>query len=154
MSGLRLEGRGGLRPYLSWPWGGWHGNSMWRLPMISGTLLNFHEWLACHKWVACEDGDDNRPAVSTSRVQRSECLYFCTWTAFFQISRQSRTGPPFASKLESGLHRFGLLNAKGDWFWDDHHAVARRDRLPKIYRRAFDLASFEAGKAWREGTLG
>ncbi|KAK1986639.1 hypothetical protein LZ30DRAFT_746362 [Colletotrichum cereale] len=142
--------------------------------------------------------DDARSTVPTSGLRRSECLYFWTWTAFFQISRQSRTSPSFASKLEPGLHRFGLLDANArvgavvefvavsdardfsmeeldtwnyyvpedrevsEWHlyyallivWDADHAVARRDGLAKICRRAFDLASFEPGKAWREVTLG
>ncbi|KAK1599582.1 uncharacterized protein LY79DRAFT_535516 [Colletotrichum navitas] len=37
VSGPRVEDRSG-----------WHGTSMWRLPMISGTLLNLHGWLECH----------------------------------------------------------------------------------------------------------
>ncbi|KAK2048940.1 hypothetical protein LZ31DRAFT_538734 [Colletotrichum somersetense] len=256
VSGPRVKECSDRHLYPSWSWSGWHGTSVWRLPMISGTLLNLHEWLECHTWVVwykldpakttflpvwssseihpspnrwhgyskttadsdpfgrrrVSDDDDTLPTLPASGVRKSECLYFWTWTAFFQISRQSRTGPSFASKLEPGLLRFGLLDANGDWcgtviledvwsarvgavvefaavsdardfsmeeldtwnyyvpedrevaewhlyyalliVWDDDRAVARRDGLAKIYRRAFDLASFEPGRAWREVTLG
>ncbi|GJC81885.1 hypothetical protein ColLi_04723 [Colletotrichum liriopes] len=255
-SGLRVEDSSSRSLYPSWSWSGWHGTSMWRLPMISGTLLNLHEWLEGHTWIiwyklAPEkttflpvwsskeshpspnrwhgysrtsadgepfgrrlvlDGDDTRPTMPTSSIRKTECLYFWTHTAFFQISRQSRTGPSFTSKLEPGLHRFGLLDTNGDWCgtivledtwfarvgaivefaaisdardfsmeeldtwnyyvpedrevseWhlyyaflivlDDDRTIAERAGLAKIYRRAFDLASFAPGKAWREITLG
>lgn len=38
--------------------------------------------------------------------------------------------------------------------WDEEYEVAERAGLAKIYQRAYDFASFDPGKAWREITLG
>ncbi|KAJ2901828.1 heterokaryon incompatibility protein [Zalerion maritima] len=58
-----------------------------------------------------------KPIAPTNRVEgwQSYVLYFWTYTAFFQLSRQSMTGSAFASDLEPGLHRFGILDQNGDW---------------------------------------
>ncbi|KAF9881062.1 hypothetical protein CkaCkLH20_01212 [Colletotrichum karsti] len=34
--------------------------------------------------------------------------------------------------------------------WNREHTVAERVGLAKIYKRAYDVASFDPGKAWRE----
>ncbi|OBR11875.1 Heterokaryon incompatibility protein [Colletotrichum higginsianum IMI 349063] len=241
--GRRLKGIGedGIP---SWSWSAWLDASIWRLSMISGTLLNLHEWLEYHTWVVwsssqchprpsrwhgyarenaesrpfgrrqppISDDAETKPIKPTTSILKKECLYFWTYTAFFRLSCQSRTGPTFASKLEPGLRRFGLLDAHGDWcgtiiledewsdsvgdvvelaaisdardfsmeeldtwnyyvpedreasewrlyyafliVWDDSHVIAQRAGLAKVYQRAFELASFEPGKAWREITLG
>ncbi|KAK2028306.1 hypothetical protein LX32DRAFT_663999 [Colletotrichum zoysiae] len=199
VSGPRVEERSVRDPYPSWSWCGWHGTSVWRLPMISGTLLNLHEWLESHTWVACEIHPRpnrwhgySKTAAGSDPFGRRPVSDDDGASPTLPTSG-SRTGPSFASKLEPGLLRFGLLDANGDWcgtviledawsareldtwdsyvpedrevagwhlchalliVWDDDRAVARRDGLAKIYRRAFDLASFEPGKAWREITLG
>ncbi|KAI3550333.1 hypothetical protein CSPX01_01931 [Colletotrichum filicis] len=277
--GLRLEDLGGRSRYPSWSWSGWHGASTWRLSMVSGILLNLHEWLKSHTWVvwykmtrddptgnhslatdkaskkstfevvwssgeihhnpnrwhgyakaSAEDipfgrqisqSDEElpeeiahapKPTMPTAIILREDYLYFWTYTAFFQLSRTSRSSPSFASKLEAGLHRFGLLDAHGDWCgtviledtwfarvgdvvelaaisdardfsmeeldswnyyvpedrevsewhlyyafvitWNKDRSVAERAGLAKVYQRAFDVASFHPGKAWKEITLG
>ncbi|EXF73712.1 hypothetical protein CFIO01_02482 [Colletotrichum fioriniae PJ7] len=279
ISGLRLEDLGGRSRYPSWSWSGWHGASTWRLSMVSGILLNLHEWLKSHTWVvwykiARDDPTGNRttvtgdastkpifevvwssdelchnsnrwhgyarasaedipfgrqisqsdeehpeeiareprPTMPTTTLLREDYLYFWTYTAFFQLSRTSRSSPSFASKLEAGLHRFGLLDLNGDWCgtviledtwfarvgdvvelaaisdardfsmeeldswnyyvpedrevsewhlyyafvitWNKDCSVAERAGLAKVYQRAFDVASFHPGKAWKEITLG
>lgn len=55
------------------------------------------------------------PTRPTSIQSGYHCLYFWTWTAFFQLSRQSLSSREFSSSLEPGLHRFGLGDIKGDW---------------------------------------
>ncbi|TQN74452.1 hypothetical protein CSHISOI_01061 [Colletotrichum shisoi] len=148
----------------SWSWDAWLDASIWRLSMVSGTLLDLHEWLESHTWVVwyklkqttptesnflpvwpssqchprpsrwhgyarenaesrpfgrrqprISDGAETKPIMPTTSILKKECLYFWTYTAFSRLSCQSRTGPTFASELEPGLHRFGLLDAHGDW---------------------------------------
>ncbi|KAL2878075.1 hypothetical protein SGCOL_006604 [Colletotrichum sp. CLE4] len=56
--------------------------------------------------------------MPTTIILREDYLYFWAYTAFFQLSRTSRSSPSFASNLEAGLHRFGLLDAHDDWCGD------------------------------------
>ncbi|KAL3304552.1 HET-domain-containing protein [Colletotrichum asianum] len=275
---VSVAGQNGLR-FPSWSWCGWSGCT-WRLSMISGVLLDLHDWLVSHTWVvwyklrddfsheeleitstitddadfqlvwtssdststsltsrwrgyttikdATEpygrqkvmaggeatpmDDNEQKPTYPRSPHRSWSCLYFWTYTAFFQLSRESRTSSSFATKLEPGLHRFSLLDSNGDWcgtiiledewftrvgdvlefaaisdardfsmeeldtwnyyvpedrqvsewqlyyalliVWDEKHQVAERTGVAKIYQRAYDLASFDPGKAWREITLG
>ncbi|KAK1975881.1 hypothetical protein LZ30DRAFT_753827 [Colletotrichum cereale] len=129
--------------YPSWSWSGWHGASTWRLSMVSGVLMNVHHWLKSHTWIVCRwhgyggtkrpygrqepmtDKSDEellqsvaaepKPTFPTVSHLLENCLYFWTYTGFFQLSRQSRSTSTFESRLEPGLHRFGLLDANGDW---------------------------------------
>ncbi|KAJ0372434.1 hypothetical protein COL154_000162 [Colletotrichum chrysophilum] len=158
------------------------------------------------------ENSEPKPTFPTSPHRDKSYLYFWTYTAFFQLSRETRTSPTFATKLEPGLHRFSLLDSNGDWcgtiiledkwftcvgdvlefaaisdardfsmeeldtwnyyvpedrevsewqlyyalliVWGEEYEVAERAGLAKIYQRAYDFASFDPGKAWREITLG
>ncbi len=43
------------------------------------------------------------------------CLHFWTYTASFTLSRKNMSDASFKSSLQPGLHRFGILDSKGDW---------------------------------------
>lgn len=43
------EARGHIFP--SWSWCGWKGAALWRLSMVTGVLINLHDWLENHTWI-------------------------------------------------------------------------------------------------------
>lgn len=177
------QGRNMNPRFPSWSWSGWGGCCIWRVSMISGVLLDLHQWLISHTWViwhklghkdypsegieyadtipddadfqpvrissdlisaslpsrwrgyatikdATEpygrqkvmaggeatpmDDNEQKPTYPRSPHRSWSCLYFWTYTAFFQLSRESRTSSSFTTKLEPGLHRFSLLDSNGD----------------------------------------
>ncbi|KAI1086969.1 heterokaryon incompatibility protein-domain-containing protein [Rostrohypoxylon terebratum] len=58
--------------------------------------------------------DDSKPTVPNAETIPG-CLHFWSYTAHFQLSRKSMSAMNFQSKLEKGLHRFGILDSRGDW---------------------------------------
>ncbi|KAJ9667166.1 hypothetical protein H2201_002686 [Coniosporium apollinis] len=99
-----------------------------------------HEWVwlrrskagPSHRWYgySCGSDDDEtdpygrrRPYGRKTLNRKTEpqatpkegCLHFWTYTAFFTLSRKSMSGAAFKSSLDPGLHRFGILDSKGDW---------------------------------------
>ncbi|KAK8134602.1 hypothetical protein PG984_006614, partial [Apiospora sp. TS-2023a] len=58
--------------------------------------------------------DESRQTVPRTKPQPG-ILCFWTHTAHFQLSRRSMSTASFETKLGKGLHRFGLLDCKGDW---------------------------------------
>lgn len=42
-------------------------------------------------------------------------LHFFTWNAFFKLSRESMSDVSFKSNLQSGHHRFSILDCRSDW---------------------------------------
>ncbi|KAI6090312.1 heterokaryon incompatibility protein-domain-containing protein [Hypoxylon rubiginosum] len=155
--------------------------------------------------------DESRPTMPTVEPVNC-CLHFWSYTAHFQLSRRSMSSPTFKSNLEKGLHRFGILDSKGDWcgtivlnekwsssvggvfefvaiseardfsmeeldVWNYYVAeerhisewylyyallvtrneeamVSERAGLAKIYKNAFQSASFDPGMTWSEIILG
>ncbi|KAK7978217.1 hypothetical protein PG996_004264 [Apiospora saccharicola] len=58
--------------------------------------------------------DELRPTLPSTRPAPG-LLCFWTSTAHFQLYRRSMSTASFETKLGEGLHRFGLLDCKGDW---------------------------------------
>ncbi len=59
----------------------------------------------------------NTPSQKTvpQAIPREGCLHFWTYTAFFSLSGMSMSDAAFKPSLDPGLHRFGILDSKGDW---------------------------------------
>src|SRR3569833_1515156 len=102
----------------------WRGAHAWpgglethKLSRWDGYRLNIAPYgrKTPYRGVLAGAGEEKRPTMPTIEPSSPGTLYFWTWTAHFQLSRKSMTTPAFASKLEPGLHRFGLFDAKGDW---------------------------------------
>ncbi|KAK0660442.1 heterokaryon incompatibility protein-domain-containing protein [Cercophora samala] len=155
----------------TWSWCGWNNAVTWRMSMISGTLINLHEWLSQRTWIVwytghapelnavdadlvpvwhpsgnpnqvahhirawsgytpagvgsdlfgrmrkppCLTHDNTEKPTVPTRDAIPRCLHFWTYTAHFQLSRRSMSTPTFQSDIGAGLHRFGILDARGDW---------------------------------------
>jgi hypothetical protein len=50
-AGKRVRVSSGLRVLPSWSWCGWDNAVVWRMSMVSSTLVNLHEWLCQRTWV-------------------------------------------------------------------------------------------------------
>ncbi|KAK8209356.1 heterokaryon incompatibility protein-domain-containing protein [Phyllosticta capitalensis] len=60
--------------------------------------------------------EDVASAVSgNNEIPRPGSLCFFTYSAFFTLSRKSMSSTSFASDLQPGLRRLGILDNKGDW---------------------------------------
>ncbi|KAK8093880.1 hypothetical protein PG997_000565 [Apiospora hydei] len=61
---------------------------------------------------------DHGDSMTTTRPTTSPqpgLLCFWTYTTHFQLSRRSMSTASFATNVGEDLHRFGLLDCKGDW---------------------------------------
>ncbi|KAK8188919.1 heterokaryon incompatibility protein-domain-containing protein [Phyllosticta capitalensis] len=60
--------------------------------------------------------EDVTSAVSENKeIIRPGSLCFFTYSAFFTLSRKSMSSATFATDLQPGLQRLGILDNKGDW---------------------------------------
>jgi len=60
------------------------------------------------------NADIDRTAVRCHKSIEGH-LNFFTWSAFFTLSRKSMSDASFKSSLQPGLHRFSVVDSRGDW---------------------------------------